>query len=90
MGTLTIMNLANSRLVRMTVLAAAVGLLAASLPQSSSAQTRGDAVVQLPKPASSGYAEAAEGLRVHYEVYGQGEPIVVLAGGLMDIARWPR
>src|SRR5262249_45673470 len=30
-------------------------------------------------------AEAAEGLRVHYEIYGEGEPIVVLHGGLMDI-----
>lgn len=34
---------------------------------------------------SSGYAEAAEGLEVYYEVRGKGEPIVVLAGGLMDI-----
>lgn len=35
--------------------------------------------------ASSGYAEAAEGLRVYYETYGEGEPIVVLAGALMPI-----
>jgi pimeloyl-ACP methyl ester carboxylesterase len=33
---------------------------------------------------SGGYAEAAEGLRVHYEIYGKGEPIVVLAGGFGD------
>jgi hypothetical protein len=25
----------------------------------------------MPRPASSGYAEAAEGLRVHYEVFGK-------------------
>jgi hypothetical protein len=25
------------------------------------------------KPATTGYAESAEGLRVYYEVYGQGE-----------------
>ncbi|TIO08937.1 MAG: alpha/beta fold hydrolase [Mesorhizobium sp.] len=37
------------------------------------------------EPASSGYAEAAEGLHLHYEIYGEGEPIVVLAGGLMPI-----
>lgn len=37
-------------------------------------------------PASTGYADAAEGLRVYYEIYGNGEPIVVLAGGLMDIS----
>jgi pimeloyl-ACP methyl ester carboxylesterase len=34
---------------------------------------------------TSGFADAAEGLKVHYEVYGKGEPIVVLAGGFMDI-----
>jgi pimeloyl-ACP methyl ester carboxylesterase len=39
----------------------------------------------LPKPTESGFATAAEGLKVHHEVFGQGEPIVVLAGGLMDI-----
>lgn len=33
-------------------------------------------------PTSKGYADAAEGLRVYYEIYGKGEPIVVLAGGL--------
>lgn len=37
-------------------------------------------------PTSTGYADAAEGLRVYYETYGQGEPIVVLPGGLMDIS----
>ncbi|WP_168707898.1 alpha/beta hydrolase [Sphingopyxis sp. PAMC25046] len=35
-------------------------------------------------PSRNGYAEAAEGLKVHYEIYGEGEPIVVMAGGLMD------
>ena len=39
-----------------------------------------------PKPASSGYAEAAEGLRVYYESTAQGEPIVVMAGGFGDIS----
>lgn len=37
-------------------------------------------------PAGTGHAEAAEGLRVYYEIYGKGAPIVVLAGGLMDIS----
>ena len=36
------------------------------------------------QPTKSGYAEAAEGLRVYYEIYGEGEPIVVLAGGFGD------
>jgi pimeloyl-ACP methyl ester carboxylesterase len=38
-----------------------------------------------PEPASNGYAEAAEGLQIYYETYGEGEPIVVLAGALMPI-----
>lgn len=36
-------------------------------------------------PNGSGFAEAAEGLKVHYETFGAGEPIVVLAGGFMTI-----
>jgi pimeloyl-ACP methyl ester carboxylesterase len=40
----------------------------------------------LPAPASKGYAQAAEGLRVYYEIYGKGEPIVLLAGGFGDIS----
>src|SRR5262245_52342293 len=35
-------------------------------------------------PASTGYADAAEGLRVYYEIYGTGAPIVLLAGGFGD------
>ena len=36
-------------------------------------------------PAVTGYATAAEGLRVYYAIYGKGEPIVVMAGGLGDV-----
>jgi pimeloyl-ACP methyl ester carboxylesterase len=51
---------------------------------SQSAQSQGGAVAEAPKPASTGYADAAEGLRVYYEIYGQGDPIVVMAGGFGD------
>jgi pimeloyl-ACP methyl ester carboxylesterase len=37
-------------------------------------------------PTSKGYADAAEDLRVYYEIYGNGEPIVVLAGGFGDVS----
>jgi pimeloyl-ACP methyl ester carboxylesterase len=37
-------------------------------------------------PISKGYADAAEGLRVYYETFGRGEPIVVLAGGFGNTA----
>jgi pimeloyl-ACP methyl ester carboxylesterase len=59
-------------------------------PPAETAQTSGPAQgeakasTEAVKPASTGYAEAAEGLRVYYEIYGQGEPIVVMAGGLSD------
>lgn len=52
--------------------------------QNLSAQPGDAAAVKTPEPKSSGYAESAEGLRVHYEVYGQGDPIVVMAGGFGD------
>ena len=55
--------------------------LAALPPRPASSKTQ-----EMIKPAATGYAESAEGLRVYYEVYGQGEPIVVMAGGLMDIS----
>ena len=47
-------------------------------------QSQGEAAVPAPRPTSSGYAEAAEGLRVHYEIYGEGEPIVLMPGGFGD------
>ena len=39
------------------------------------------AVAVAATPAAKGYAPAAEGLKVYYEVYGKGDPIVVMAGG---------
>jgi pimeloyl-ACP methyl ester carboxylesterase len=67
------------------------GLLVACGPSAPTAppppvapKTEGGAA-RMPAAADSGYAEAAEGLQVYYAVYGRGEPIVVLAGGLMDM-----
>jgi pimeloyl-ACP methyl ester carboxylesterase len=60
--------------------------LPACAPPAQQSQSQQQAAAQLPQPASTGYAEAAEGLRVYYEIYGEGEPIVVMAGGLMDIS----
>jgi pimeloyl-ACP methyl ester carboxylesterase len=68
---------------------AAVGFaLALSIvsPSTIAQEPLGESAMQELQPDSSGYAEAAEGLRVYYEVYGEGEPIVVLAGGLMPIS----
>jgi pimeloyl-ACP methyl ester carboxylesterase len=38
------------------------------------------------KPSSTGYAASSEGLRVYYEIHGEGDPIVVMGGGLTDIS----
>jgi len=70
---------------RASALSLSVLTLAACSPPAQPPKSRGDASVQKPEAASKGYADAAEGLRVYYEVYGQGEPIVALHGGLMDI-----
>jgi len=40
---------------------------------------------QQPKPAGTGYA-SVNGIKVYYEVYGQGKPIVLLHGAFMTIA----
>jgi pimeloyl-ACP methyl ester carboxylesterase len=37
-------------------------------------------------PSSSGYAASSEGLRIYYEIHGEGAPIVVMGGGLTDIS----
>jgi hypothetical protein len=55
-----------------------------SLPTQAQ-ESQGGTTMQEHGPTSSGYAEAAEGLRIYYETYGEGEPIAVLAGVLMPI-----
>ena len=68
---------------------AAVGVALTVSTMSLLAQVQDSQVetaVQEMRPTSSGYAVAAEGLEIYYEVYGEGEPIVVLAGGLMPIS----
>lgn len=59
---------------------------AQSTQPSQTSPTADKTATQALKPASDGYAEAAEGLRVHYEIYGQGEPIVLMAGAFGDAA----
>lgn len=66
----------------------AIAACSPTVQTSQQAAQQGQVAVTQPqpplKPASSGYADAAEGLRVHYEIFGRGEPIVVMAGGLGD------
>lgn len=69
------------------VAAVGVALTISTMTLPAQAQdSQGETTVQEIRPTSSGYAEAAGGLEIYYEVYGEGEPIVVLAGGLMPIS----
>jgi hypothetical protein len=70
---------------RSTVLVLFAGTVLALMACSAIA-TEGAQMSKQPRltPTRTGYADAAEGLRVYYEIYGKGEPIVVLAGGFGD------
>jgi pimeloyl-ACP methyl ester carboxylesterase len=76
-----------SRSFRKALLASAFLALTACA-QTTNPATNEETQVNSPKltPTSNGYAEAAEGLRIYYELYGKGDPIVVLAGGLGDVS----
>ncbi|WP_346320920.1 alpha/beta hydrolase [Chitinophaga sp. YIM B06452] len=52
--------------------------------QNVSAEPKGTVASQALKPAESGYADV-NGLKMYYEVYGQGKPIVLLHGSYMTI-----
>jgi pimeloyl-ACP methyl ester carboxylesterase len=75
-----------SHLVRAAAPGASLAALIACSPPSQQPQGQERAAAQTLRPTSSGHAQAAEGLRVYYEVHGKGEPIVVMPGGLMDIS----
>jgi pimeloyl-ACP methyl ester carboxylesterase len=75
--------------VRDFVFGAAAMALTACSPQAGqtkaeSSHRKAGAPVQSIQPDSSGYADSSEGLRVYYEIYGKGDPIVVMAGGFGD------
>lgn len=53
--------------------------------QTAAAQTNAPAAAKIPygnNPAAGQYATAGDGTRLYYEVYGQGEPLVLLHGGV--------
>jgi len=52
--------------------------------QESSASSNNEKVSQDKKPAETGYADV-NGLKMYYEVYGTGKPIVLLHGAFMTI-----
>ena len=74
--------------LRNAALGSVLILLAACAPQTSSDEaqngSRESAQSESLQPVKSGHAESSEGLQVYYEIYGKGEPIVVMAGGFGD------
>ena len=52
--------------------------------QSASTEKKDTLASQSMKPVDSGYAEV-NGLKMYYEVYGAGKPIVLLHGSFMTI-----
>lgn len=64
------------KLTLLTIAATAV----LALPAPASAQNDNASAPQLPMPAKSGYAPV-NGVEVYYQVYGEGEPLVLLHGG---------
>ncbi|MBO9152166.1 alpha/beta fold hydrolase [Chitinophaga sp. GCM10012297] len=52
--------------------------------QNTSATSKDTAAIQQLKPSESGYADV-NGLKMYYEVYGEGKPIVLLHGSYMNI-----
>jgi pimeloyl-ACP methyl ester carboxylesterase len=73
-----------SHRIRMGALGVSLLAFAACSTPQPRTEPQCETVSDAPRPDSSGYADASEGLRVYYEVYGSGEPIVIMAGGLMD------
>ena len=41
----------------------------------------------LPKPAAEGFAPV-NGIKLHYESFGRGEPVILLHGGLANVNYW--
>jgi pimeloyl-ACP methyl ester carboxylesterase len=74
------------RLVAASLAATAIVASALSSVRPAMSQTRDAVDPEALKPMNSGYAAGSEGLQIYYEIYGEGEPIVVMAGGLMDIS----
>ena len=66
-----------------TLTAAVVAIIATSLPTQVRAQEN-STMTQIPKPTKTGHA-AVNGVNYYYAVYGKGEPLLLLHGGLGQI-----
>lgn len=74
----------TSRITRIAVLATLAVLAAATASAPVHAQGETQQNATRPAPARSGHVEA-NGIRYYYEIHGQGEPLLLLHGGLGSI-----
>src|SRR5262245_14689040 len=65
-------------------LAAALLMACAPAPKTAAPQTPTENKEAEMKPTKSGYAEV-NGLKLYHEIYGSGEPLVLIHGGLTTI-----
>ncbi|SER00124.1 Pimeloyl-ACP methyl ester carboxylesterase [Faunimonas pinastri] len=68
-------------LVRTVLLLSLVGIGMAGLLARAAAEP------ETPRPRTSGYADV-NGVRLYYEIYGKGRPVILLHGGLGDSRAW--
>ena len=69
--------------MRMTV-AALAAIIATCVVPTQVGATENPTMTEMPKPAKSGHA-AVNGVNYYYAVYGKGEPLLLLHGGLGQI-----
>jgi len=73
-----------SALVALAITAAAAAAAPSAIHAQGGSSTMRNAPAARPTPARSGHVEA-NGVRYYYEVHGQGEPLLLLHGGLGSI-----
>jgi pimeloyl-ACP methyl ester carboxylesterase len=79
----------KTQLITRLSIAIIVALMASCQPsskdgQSASTEQKETTTTQSIKPAETGYADV-NGLKMYYEVYGQGKPIILIHGSFMTI-----
>ena len=70
--------------MRTTVAALAAAIIATCIAPTQVRATESPTMTEMPKPAKSGHA-AINGVNYYYAVYGKGEPLLLLHGGLGQI-----